>query len=180
MGDVLTTLESWVSKDSGRLLYSFLDVNGREIERLTRETFYRRVLTIASHLQASRILRPGSPVLLAYPPGLEMICALFACTRAGLIPAPVAAPVTQGLQAALYKMEYIARDCQAQAILTTQECRDHVLSHLAGSCPTGLGPACIGALSWIATDEFTEMMGGVRDPCRSPLLFLQYTSGSTS
>jgi thioester reductase-like protein len=185
MGDVLTTIESWVAKDPGRLLYSFLDVNGHELERLTRETFYRRVLTIASHLQASPILRPGSRVLLAYPPGLEMICALFACTRAGLIPAPVAAPVTQGLQAALYKMEYIARDCQAQAILTTQECRDHVLSHLAGSrpsgsFPTGLGLTCIGALSWIATDEISEMMGGVRDPCRSPLLFLQYTSGSTS
>ena len=57
-------------------------------------------------------------MLLAYPPGVEMICAFFACVRLGLIPVPVYPPTSHGFQAALDKTDFIARDCQAAAVLT--------------------------------------------------------------
>jgi thioester reductase-like protein len=180
LSDVLATVEERVAEDPERLLYCFLDADGREIARLTREMFFRRVLAIASQLQVVHGLRCGSRVLLAYTPGLEMICAFFACARVGIIPAPVAAPASHGTRAALYKMEYIARDCQAVAILTTVDCRDFVQSHFAGSDAHHGEAAYIATTRWIATDEFSEMAGEPGARGHSPIFFLQYTSGSTN
>ena len=180
MGDVLATIEQRVAEDPGRRLYCFLDVEGREIASLTREAFFRRVLTIASHLQAMAGLRAGGRALLAYPPGLEMICAFFACARVGIIPTPVAGPSAHGLQTAIYKMEAIAQDCQATAVLTTSDTRDLVLNHLAGLEVQRVRGAYIANLAWAATDVVAEAAPNPPTARHSPVLFLQYTSGSTS
>jgi thioester reductase-like protein len=180
LGDVLATVEQRAAEDPKRLLYCFHDAYGREIASLTRETFFRRVLAIASHMHTVHGLGPGSRVLLAYPPGLEMICAFFACARAGIIPVPVAAPTRHGLRAAFHKMEYIARDCKPHAILTTSDCRDFVQSHFAGSDADHGEGSYIAATAWIATDQCGETAGEPDARGHSPILFLQYTSGSTN
>ena len=88
----------------------------------TYSQFMQRTTDIASYLHRKQPMPPGSRVLLAYAPGLEMICAFFACVRLGLIPVPVCPPAGYGFQAAQYKMNFIARDCDASAVLTDETC----------------------------------------------------------
>ena len=98
----------------------FLDIDGKQVEKYTYQEFYNRTSAIASHLQHKYAFKKNDRVLLAYPPGLEMICAFFACSRIGVIPVPVYPPTAHGFQTALYKIAHIAKDCGACAVLTNR------------------------------------------------------------
>ena len=120
-------------------------------------------------------------LLLAYPPGLEMICAFFGCVRAGLIPVPVYPPSSHGFQGALYKMVHIAKDCQAAGILTSQDYHGSLKTNLArsGVSASGVDVDYISGLQWIVTEDFVDTISDETFNGASKLLFLQYTSGST-
>lgn len=118
MYSVLDILASTAAANADKVLYSFLDIHGNIKQSYTYREFVDRTYDIASHLAHSASLKPGARVLLVYPPGLEVICAFFACMRLGLIPVPVYPPAARGFQSALYKMTFIAKDSGAEAILT--------------------------------------------------------------
>ena len=164
-----------------KLLYSFLDVDGDPVESYTYASFLYRVEAIAGHLSGDGF-SAGDRLLLAYPPGLEMICAFFACVRAGLVPVPVYPPSSRGFQSALYKMVHIARDCQAVGILTSLDYQASLKTNLArsGVSTSGVDVDYISALPWIATEEFLETTRELAPVAPSEILFLQYTSGSTT
>jgi thioester reductase-like protein len=124
----------------------------------------------------------GDRVLLAYPPGLEMICAFFGCVRAGLIPVPVYPPSSRGFQSALYKMVHIAKDCNAAAILTCQDHHASLKTNLArsGVSASGVDVDYISNLPWIPTEDFVDTISDQLAFDPSEILFLQYTSGSTT
>src|SRR5262249_50045981 len=153
-------------------------------ERHTYETLSRRMEIIAAHLRSTHGFETGARLLLAYPPGLEMICAFFGCVRAGLIPVPVYPPTAHGFQAAVYKMAHIARDCGASAILTTRQydssLENRLRKHSDGAQHNHAEEfSYISQLKRIVTEE---MQGDVVAQAAesSSVLFLQYTSGSTS
>ena len=164
-----------------KLLYSYLDVDGDPIESYTYASFLLRAESIAERLLSGDCFAAGDRLLLAYPPGLEMICAFFGCVRAGLIPVPVYPPSSRGFQSALYKMVHIAKDCQAAGILTSLDYHASLRTNLARSCvsTSGVDVDYISGLPWIATEEFVETTGGLPPSAPSEILFLQYTSGST-
>jgi len=164
-----------------KLLYSYLDVDGDPIESYTYASFLLRAESIAERLSSGGGFAAGDRLLLAYPPGLEMICAFFGCVRAGLIPVPVYPPSSRGFQSALYKMVHIAKDCQAAGILTSLDYHASLRTNLARSCvsTSGVDVDYISGLPWIATEEFVETTGGLPPSAPSEILFLQYTSGST-
>ncbi|MGA8186869.1 MAG: AMP-binding protein, partial [Candidatus Sulfotelmatobacter sp.] len=93
---ILDHLDRLADEHPGKLRYSYLDVNGDPIESYTYASFLHRTQAIAGHLLKERRFAAGDRVLLAYPPGLEMICAFFGCVRAGLIPVPVYPPSSRG------------------------------------------------------------------------------------
>ena len=113
----------------------------------------------------------GSRVLLVYPPGLEFVCAFWACVVAGMVPvpAPDAVRSTHGMS----RLRAIASD--AGAALTLTEARMLALAAVSAGCDTE---------AWIATDTDTVDGEGVamRRALAAPtdLAYLQYTSGSTS
>jgi thioester reductase-like protein len=184
MASILEQLGRLADEHPEKLLYSFLDVNGDSIESYTYASFLERVQAIAGHLRKDGRFASGERVLLAYPPGLEMICAFFGCVRAGLIPVPVYPPSSRGFQSALYKMVHIARDCQAAAILTSREYHASLRTNLArsGVSASGVDVDYISGLPWIVTEDFVNVIAGqpVVEPSElSHILFLQYTSGST-
>ena len=110
---ILDKLDSLGDEHPHKLLYSYIDLNGNQIEGYSYESFLHRTKVIAGHLRKEHRFAAQDRLLLAYPPGLEMICAFFGCVRAGLIPVPVYPPSSHGFQGALYKMVHIAKDCQA-------------------------------------------------------------------
>lgn len=182
MPSILEPVRQWTERQPDKLLYAFLDVDGHTTESYTYAQFFQRTSAIASHIRRTCPMEPGARVLLAYPPGVEMICAFFACVRLGLIPVPVYPPTSHGFGAARDKMDFIARDCQAAAVLTGRSyywsMKLNQTRHNVTSWSFTRGYA--SRLPWIVSaDADTGASGDVTD-AHSDVLFLQYTSGSTS
>src|ERR1700723_459537 len=178
---ILGHLDRLADEHPDKLLYSYLDVNGDPLESYTYASFLQRVEAIAGHLWKEGRFAAGDRLLLAYPPGLEMICAFFGCVRAGLIPVPVYPPSSRGFQSALYKMVHIAKDCQAVGILTSKDYQASLKTNLArsGVSAGGIDVDYISGLPWIATEDFVDAIADRPTTDHSKILFLQYTSGST-
>jgi thioester reductase-like protein len=185
MALILDQLDRLGDEHPHKLLYSYLDLNGNPIEEYSYGSFLRRTQAIAAHLRNDHHFAAEDRLLLAYPPGLEMICAFFGCVRAGLIPVPVYPPGSRGFQSALYKMVHIAKDCQAAGILTSKNYHASLKTNLArsGVSASGVDVDYISGLPWIVTEDFVDAMpvepfSGTSSGT-SNTLFLQYTSGST-
>src|SRR6202795_1146467 len=178
---ILGHLDRLADEHPDKLLYSYLDVNGDPIESYTYASFLDRTEAIAGYLWKEGRFAPGDRLLLAYPPGLEMICAFFGCVRAGLIPVPVYPPSSHGFQGALYKMVHIAKDCQAAGILTSQDYRGSLKTNLtrSGVSASGVDVDYISSLPWIVTEDFVDTISDEPFFRSSKILFLQYTSGVT-
>src|SRR5271170_6151582 len=181
MASILDRLDKLGNEHPHKLLYSYLDLNGNPIESYTYASFLRRTKAIAGHLRKQHRFAAGDRLLLAYPPGLEMIFAFFGCVRAGLIPVPVYPPSSHGFQGALYKMVHIAKDCQASGILTSKDYLGSLKANLArsGVSASGVDVDYISGLRWVVTEDFVDTVSDVIPNGGSNILFLQYTSGST-
>ena len=182
MNSIFERLDHWADKTPDKLLYSFLDINGNQIDKYTYSEFIHRTNAIAGSLHNEYHFKKNDRILLAYPPGLEMICAFYACARLGLVPVPVYPPTSSGFESSLNKMTYIAKDCQAAAILTS---RDYYWSIKLNLSRTNIsdfifGESYISKLNWINTEDFREVNKNGFPEGYSEILFLQYTSGSTS
>ena len=181
MASILDKLDSLGDQHPHRLLYSFIDLNGKQIGAYSYESFLHRTKVIAGHLRKEHGFASQDRLLLAYPPGLEMICAFFGCVRAGLIPVPVYPPSSHGFQSALYKMVHIAKDCQATGILTSKDYLGSLKTNLARSAVSaaGLDVDYVSGLHWVVTEDFVDTISDETFNGASKILFLQYTSGST-
>jgi len=181
MASILDILDNLGEEHPDKLLYSYLDLNGNPLESYSYASFLRRTKAIAGHLLKDGRFAARDRLLLAYPPGLEMICAFFGCVRAGLIPVPVYPPSSRGFQSALFKMVHIAKDCQAAAVLTSADYHASLKTNLArnGVATSGVDVDYISALPWIVTEDFVIPPSDMPFVETSEILFLQYTSGST-
>src|ERR1700741_2288670 len=181
IASILGKLDCLGEQHPHKVLYSYIDLNGDQIGGYTYESFLHRTKVIAGHLRKEHGFAAQDRLLLAYPPGLEMICAFFGCVRAGLIPVPVYPPSSRGFQGALYKMVHIAKDCQAAGILTSKDYLGSLKSNLArsGVSACGVDVDYVSGLPWIATEDFVDVISDETFNGASKILFLQYTSGST-
>jgi thioester reductase-like protein len=181
MASILDKLDSLGDQHPHKLLYSYIDVHGNQIGGYSYESFLHRTKVIAGHLRQEHGFKAQDRLLLAYPPGLEMICAFFGCVRAGLIPVPVYPPSSRGFQGALYKMVHIAKDCQAAGILTSGDYLGSLKTNLArsGVSASGVDVDYISGLRWLVTEDFVDGVSNETFNGASNILFLQYTSGST-
>src|SRR5271167_3134353 len=181
MVSILDQLDRLGDQHPHKLLYSYLDLNGNTIESYSYASFIERTKAIAGHLLREGGFAAQDRLLLAYPPGLEMICAFFGCVRAGLIPVPVYPPSSRGFLSALYKMVHIAKDCQATGILTSKDYLGSLKTNLArsGVTASGVDVDYISGLRWVVTEDFVDTISDETFNGASKILFLQYTSGST-
>ncbi len=163
-------------------LFRFVDADGRELEHYTYQAFAERTRELAAYLSKEAGLKSGDRALLVYPPGLEMVAAFFACARLGVIAVPVSPPLPMAFEAGLAKLNYIAQDCQAKVVLSTKQFDydfRQLLRHREGSLPWPDAEQA-AHLPWLGTDGTQDFGGNHVVDTPGPLLFLQYTSGSTS
>ena len=181
MPSILGPFYRWTERDPDKLLYAFLDSEGHTTESYSYAQFLQRTTEIASHTWRTYPMAPGERVLLIYPPGVEMICAFFACVRLGLIPVPVYPPTSHGFQAALEKTDFIARDCQAAAVLTARSYYWSMkLNDTRNSVATlSFKGSSVTKLKWIISTDAETGANADYSEAHSDVLFLQYTSGST-
>ncbi|MBA5687101.1 thioester reductase domain-containing protein [Rugamonas apoptosis] len=176
MDSIFDLLEHWTCLQPDKVLFEFRDRLGQTSARHTYRTFHARTLALAARLMATPGLAPGARVLLAHPAGLEGVAALLACARAGMIGVPVALPRTAG-DTAMRRLRAIGENCGAAALLTddAHAARLAQLFAAAGTAP----PWPLLALALDDGAAAQEMQVSVPPARHEPLLFLQYTSGST-
>lgn len=174
MNSVITEIEKRTKEHPDKLLFAFLDLKGAITESYTYDEFDRRTKEIAAYVHTNYHLSQGDRVLLAYPSGLEMICAFFASVRLGLIPVPVYPPSSGGLEASVEKMNFIASDCDAKAVLTDRSCYWSYQVNISRK-KTG-----VSALQWIVSEDSDSSVSIDLPEIHNEVLFLQYTSGSTN
>lgn len=130
-------------------------------------------------------INPGERVLLVYPFGLDFIAAFFGCMRAGVVAVPVYPPDPTAPAVGLKRIFQVMANCGADSILT--------VNSLTWAKPwwwlmTASTVSWPSHLNWRATDEVTSdsqkqwlyppLLDKANDV--NHLVFLQYTSGSTS
>lgn len=182
MNTLVDYLEMWAARRPEQTLYRFVDGEGRELEHYTYQSFAERTREVAAYLSTEAGLKPGDRALLVYPPGLEMVAAFFACARIGVIAVPVSPPLPMSFEAGLSKLSFIARDCQATAALSTKQFEYDfrmLLDNRQGDLPWA-DIAQLPELPWYATDGGQDFGGAPVADTPGSVLFLQYTSGSTS
>jgi thioester reductase-like protein len=182
METLIDYLQMWAARRPDQTLFRFVDVEGRELEHYTYQSFAERTREVAAYLFTEAGLRRGDRALLVYQPSLEMVAAFFACARIGVIAVPVSPPLPMAFEAGLAKLSFIARDCQAKAVLSTKQFEygyRMLLGHRQGALPwpDAERPP---ELPWFGTDGTQDFGGAPVADTPGPLLFLQYTSGSTS
>jgi thioester reductase-like protein len=182
METLVDYLRMWEARRPDQTLYRFVDAEGRELEHYTYQSFAERTRELAAYLSTEVGLRPGERTLLVYPPGLEMVAAFFACARIGVIAVPVSPPLPMAFEAGLAKLNFIARDSQAKAVLSTKQFEydyRQLLGHQQDALPWRDAER-VTELPWFTTDGTQEFGGAPVADTPGPVLFLQYTSGSTS
>ena len=180
MDTLIDYLDRWEARQPDQPLYRFVDVDGRELERYTYGGFAERTRELAAYLSTEARLKAGERALLVYPPGLEMVAALLACARIGVIAVPVSAPMPMAFEAGLSKLNFIAADCGAVAVLSTKPYEYAHRSMLATDRERGGYGARYPEQPWFATDDVQDFGGTPVADTPGPVLFLQYTSGSTN
>ncbi|WP_460315356.1 AMP-binding protein, partial [Staphylococcus aureus] len=73
METLIDYLRTWEAQRPDQILFRFVDVEGRELEHYTYQSFAERTRELAAYLFAEAGLRRGDRALLVYPPGLEMV-----------------------------------------------------------------------------------------------------------
>ncbi len=175
-------LKHWAEVQPDKLLYSYLEVDGTERDAYTYQAFEQRTRNLAEFISKIKGLKHGDRALLVYPPGLEVIVAFIACARAGIVPVPVYPPTPMNFEGGLAKITFVARDSGAKVALTTRGFYRSYQLLLAKRRITSLwlnGPA-LPKLSWVTTDDVRGQASGAFRDRPHDILFLQYTSGSTS
>jgi thioester reductase-like protein len=180
MENLATDLGRFASTQPDAVLYSFLDGGGRIVESYTYRSFHERTNFIAAALLDGGRIAAGDRVLLVYSPGLEFIVAFFACVKLGAIPVPVPPPNATGLAGGLERLAHVASDCGAVVALTSDSylAQLHSFASRSLDAATWLDAAPLSTLEWISTSPLTGALDHF-ELHTSPLLFLQYTSGST-
>ncbi len=181
MGSLFEHLEHWTRMQPDRNVYTFLDEDGSEREVCSYLALNERTRLVAAHLRGLG-LKKGERVMLVYPPGLEFIVAFLACARAGLIAVPVYPPTPMSFEAGLLKLAFVTKDCGASTALTTRgfyRSYQLLLARRKISSIWKLAPA-LPKLEWHTTDDVRGMAPASWSDDPGDVLFLQYTSGSTS
>lgn len=154
MNSLLHRLEALTRASSEAVLYTFLDGQGRETDRLSRGELRRRALSVAGRLESHR----GRPVMLLLPSGLDFVVCFLGCQYAGCVPVPVMPPrpgrPCEHLQA-------ILQDCTPSLVIAHQD-------------------AGLGCPSLTPADAVAGPPAVVSLPAPDDLALLQYTSGSTA
>ena len=179
--NLLETIWNSLARDPDRPRLTFLSDDGGSVS-LSGSEIIQAVDDQAATLQS--LANKDARVLLAYPPGLDFAASFLACLRAELLPVPVSSPKPHR---PLSRYAAVAQDCDARLAITSERILE-LASVKSDSNVRWVSPEELrsserggsgGSVSrGMSHDGFTDSMGFDRDP--DDVLFLQYTSGSTS
>jgi thioester reductase-like protein len=169
--NIFDNLSRWSSEDPDRLAFVFHDVRGDVAESFTYGELDRHTDELAYGLKHVHGIAYGDPVPLIFRPGLKFILTFLACAKIGALPIPLPPPGGGKSKAARDRFDLIAASSGAKKGLTEAA----LLDQLRSDPEAGLAER----ISWTAAEPGEGEGGRLSAKAVNPLLFLQYTSGST-
>ena len=161
-------LRDRANSEPDKTAYTWLRDGKTEAGFLTYQQIDRRAREIAAFLQSLSVSE--KPVLLLYPPGLELIPGFFGCLSAGAIAISASPP---GPNQSTSRIGAIASDSQAEVVLTTQSILPYLKARFAESPD-------LAKIQLVATDgRISSESGNPHPVTANTLACLAYTSGST-
>jgi acyl-CoA synthetase (AMP-forming)/AMP-acid ligase II len=174
---LLSLFESLCQRSPNQVILTFVNDHGKDEDSVTARQLASAAENIACALRDSGI-SADDRLLLAYPPSIDFFKAFVACWMAKVIPVPVCPPSVFSFGADLLRLDAIAADCGATAVLTNTGF-DGIRRRKAEAASLQRGQG--RQLSWYCTDTYSEgnwsFSGQMPTPEETALL--QYTSGST-
>jgi len=164
-------LREFSSRFPDKRAFVFLGEDNVEEEVLTYGELDRRARTLAARL--SETADPGDRALLIFPTCRSFVVAFFACLYAGIVAVPMVTPRSRRLRDSAIT---IALDCQPKLALTTA-------SYLEAARQQFREVPDLKPIHFVAVDKLDSAAEQAFVPVAQgddPLVFLQYTSGSTS
>ena len=166
----LELLSSRVAEKGEDIAFIFLDDEGLEVDTLTYRELDQRARVLAYELTCTAGVSGGDRALLLHPPGLDYVVSFYACLYAGLVAIPLFPPQRSRIE----NVDEIARDSRASIVVSTS------------SVIAGMGEfrntTYVESLPRIASDLVEVGPGAMPEirPDTAEIVYLQYTSGSTS
>jgi len=117
----------------------------------------------------------GERAIMLFDAGVELVYSFLGCAYGKVVSVPLPAPTSNKLDRYLVRVQNILRDSDARFVLTTARIRDRVKTD--ASAVPGLAN-----IEWLAVDELDDISSRWVEETidSSQLVYLQYTSGSTS
>eukprot|EP00794_Sanderia_malayensis_P017721 gene17721-19492_t len=100
-------------------IFSLLNAKGHVAGTLSCVQVHKKAERFAYLWIEQAKLKAGDHVALLFPPGLDLICAVFGCLYVGLIPVPVRPPNSHNVITTLPTVKMIVEVSKSVAILTT-------------------------------------------------------------
>lgn len=170
--NLIQVLEQRARIHPNKTAYRFLTFKDDIDPQFTFEELFNESRRVAKALLAAGANR-GDRALLLYPPGIDFYSAMFGCMMAGVIGVPLYPPKRNRSDR---RLESVSKNTKASFFLSTDQ---YVSIHANTQSELFLGEQGV----WIATDTLENELLSLSDiiyPKGNDLLYLQYTSGSTS
>lgn len=136
------------------------------------DALWRESSVLARRLTAAVPI--GAPVVLLFPPGIDFVCAFWACVLAGRVAVPVPSLDVARLKNAAPRLLGIVEDSRAALVLTSTESAERW-----SSLPT---LSNVAVLAYASGGDLAPDVGFESSAPEDPdaTVYLQYTSGSTA
>ncbi|MCL9684273.1 alpha/beta fold hydrolase [Legionella maioricensis] len=179
---------------SDKTAFTFIEPQTDSIQTLTYKELRDKAIAVAAELQKQKIT-PGDRVLLVYPPGLDLIIAMFGCMFAGGICILTYPPATDKM---VQKIQHIITDAKPDWALCTRNFANQfrqlkraksafkipLMKHLGKRIlkrAYTLSHWDVEHLKWITTDQLRSKNTYKPEKIESKQnVLFQYSSGSTS
>ena len=116
----ISEILKWRSMNSpDHCLFTLHNAKSSEPSTLTCSQLHKRAERIGAHLIEKGRVNTGDHVALIYPPGLDLICAFYACLYVGAVPVTIRPPHPHNLHSTLPTAKMVVDVSKSVLILTT-------------------------------------------------------------
>lgn len=168
-------LEKNYKLNPNKILYRFHDDKGDILEIKTYKEIYQDAKKIGLNLLNKYKIKPGSRILICFPPGINYIKAIWGCLISGIVPVPIYPPNPKKFKNDIINLNLIIKNCEIKFILTEKTLKNAYFIYRI------INFRIFPKLKWICINKMNNTKNTFLPQIESnSIAFIQYTSGSTS
>jgi acyl transferase domain-containing protein/acyl-CoA synthetase (AMP-forming)/AMP-acid ligase II/aryl carrier-like protein/NAD(P)-dependent dehydrogenase (short-subunit alcohol dehydrogenase family) len=172
MSNLILQFQQKLLANSNKAAFILLEDGNEESHQITFGELDLKARAIAAYLQEQQLTT--QTVLLAYPQGIEFVCAFLGCLYAGLIAVPISNIKPDSIEKAIPFVNSIIDNAKISAILTNTQLINKIHENFSEHTKNIL------ISDTTILDNEASLVYAVPSIKKESVVYLQYTSGSTS